>query len=41
MQMGNDDKGEIYFTSLIIKIDNPDAVEIVAAFRQMIISNQK
>lgn len=41
MQMGNDEKGEIYFTSLIIKIDNPDAIEIVAAFRKMIISNQK
>lgn len=41
MQMGNDNKGETYFTSLIIRIDNPDAIEIVAAFRKMILSNQK
>ncbi len=41
MQMGNDNKGETYFTSLTIRIDNPDAIEIVAAFRKMILSNQK
>jgi Family of unknown function (DUF6169) len=41
MQMGKDTNNEIYFTSLIIRLENPNADEIVAAFRKLIISNQK
>jgi Family of unknown function (DUF6169) len=41
MQMGRDSSGEIYFTSLIMRLENPCADEIVAAFRKLIISNQK
>ncbi len=41
MQMGADTYGEIYFTSLILRLENPDAIEIVAMFRKMILSNQK
>ena len=41
MQMGADTNGQVYFTSLIVRLENPDAIEIIAAFRKMIISNQK
>ena len=41
MQMGQDTNGEVYFTSLILRLENPDAIEIVSAFRKMVISNQK
>ncbi len=41
MQMGEANNGDIYFTSLILRLENPDTIEIVSAFRQMILSNQK
>ncbi len=41
MQMGQDDKGETYFTSMIIRADNPNIGEVVIEFRNLIEANRK
>ncbi len=41
MQMGQDVNGQNYFASMIVRIDNPLIGEIVVAFRDFIMSNQK
>lgn len=41
MQMGQDHKGETYFTSMIIRADNPNIGEVIVAFRNLIEANQK
>lgn len=41
MQMGQDQSGEIYFTSMIIRADNPFIGDVVVAFRNLIDANRK
>ncbi len=41
MQMGQNSNGETYFTSMILRLDNPEIGNIVTAFRNLILSNIK
>jgi hypothetical protein len=41
LPMGQDVKGETYFTSMIISADNPYINELVIAFRKFVVANQK
>ena len=41
LPMGQDTQGETYFTSMIIRADNPNISELIAVFRKVIASNQK
>jgi hypothetical protein len=41
MQIGQDQSGETYFTSMIVRADNPFICDVVVAFRNLINANRK
>ena len=41
LQMGNDEAGQRYFTSIILHVENPDFIIIVEAFRNLVKAHTK